>query len=104
MAASIRPSVSRWIFDHLLWDTAGPERKGLLGGLWAARKLLLALTGAALLTWQEWVKHHPPEIAIVAVIHFVFVSGAIALTVWTWHWLRRTDTKSQASRGKRSRD
>ena len=32
-----------------------------------------ALSGSeAFLAWREWVKHHPPEIVIVALIHFVF--------------------------------
>jgi len=58
------------------------------------RKLLLALVGSALLTWQEWVERHPPEIAIVALIHFVFVLAAIALLVYMGQWLSRSLGKS----------
>jgi hypothetical protein len=43
----------------------------------------------ALLTWQEWVEHHPPEIAIVAVLHLVFAFTAIALLVYARQWFRR---------------
>ncbi len=66
----------------MLWDTAGSSRGGFLGSLWAARKLLIAVLGSAVLTWLEWLKHHPPEIAIIAVIHFVFVLAAVAVVVW----------------------
>ena len=83
----------RWIIDHLLWDTSGTAREGLWGALWATRKLLVALAGAALLTWWEWVEHHPPEIALAAVIHFVFVLAAIALVVHVGRWLSRGDKK-----------
>ena len=44
-------------------------------------RIFVAAVGAALLTWIEWVKHHPPEIAVVALMHFVFVLVAIALLV-----------------------
>src|ERR1039458_5134764 len=65
MAAPIHRRIARWIIDHLLWDTSGTVREGFWGGLWAARKLLVAVAGAALLTWREWVEHHPPEIVLV---------------------------------------
>lgn len=90
VAAPIRRKITRWIFDHLLWDNAGPMRQGFWGGLWAVRKLLVALAGATLLTWREWVEHKPPEIAIVALIHFVFVLAAIALLIYTWQWFSRS--------------
>ena len=88
MAASLYRRIGRWIVDDLLWDTSGAPREGVWRGVWAARKLLLAVALAALLTWREWVKHHPPEIAIVAVIHLVFVLIAISLVVLMWQWLR----------------
>jgi hypothetical protein len=90
MAVPIHRKITRWIIDHLLWDTAGTAREGFLGGLWAARKLLVAVAGAVLLTWREWVEHHPPEIAVVALIHFVFVLAAIALVVQIGRWFGRS--------------
>jgi hypothetical protein len=66
VVAPIHRRITRWIIDHLLWD---------------ARKLLLAVAGSALLTYSEWVQHHPPEIALMALIHFVFVLAAIAVIV-----------------------
>jgi hypothetical protein len=74
--------ISRWIFDHLLWDTGGIARQGFWGGLWATRKLIIALAGSALLDWMEWVEHHPPEMVIVVLVHFVLVLGVIALFVY----------------------
>jgi membrane-anchored protein YejM (alkaline phosphatase superfamily) len=78
-----------------LWDTAGTAREGLWAWLWATRRLLLALAGSAWLTWQEWVKHHPPEIAIVAVLHFSFVLIAIALLVYAGQWFSCGNQKPQ---------
>jgi hypothetical protein len=94
VAIPIHRKITRWIIDHLLWDTTGSARAGFRGGLWAARKLLAAVAGATLLTWWEWVEHHPPEIAIVALIHFVFVLAAIALCVYIWGWFKRSDKAS----------
>jgi hypothetical protein len=89
MAVPVHRKIASWIFDHLLWDTSGTARDGLWGGLWAARKLLVAMAGAAWLTWQEGVKHHPPEIVIVALIHFIFVLAAMALLVYLWQFFSR---------------
>jgi hypothetical protein len=75
-------TITAWMFSHLLWDTAGSTRRGFLGALWALRKLLVALAAAAVLTWREWVEHHPPEIALIAVIHFIFVFALIAALVY----------------------
>jgi len=86
--------ITRWIIDHLLWDTTGTAHEGFRGGLWATRKLFVAFAGAALLTWWEWVEHHPPEIAVVALIHFVFVLAAIALAVHIGRWFSRSDKRS----------
>jgi hypothetical protein len=86
--------VARWISDHLLWDASVAARRGAGRGLWATRKLLVALAVAALLTWREWVEHHPSEIAIVAAFHFVFVLAVIALLVYTGQWLSRSYNKS----------
>ena len=84
----------RWIIDHVLWDTGATERKGVWGWLWPRWKLFVAAVGAALMTWLEWVKHHPSEIAVVALIHFAFVLIAIALFVHVARWFRRGYGKS----------
>lgn len=82
MAAPLHQRIASWIFHHLLWDTGGTQREGFWGGLRAARKLIAALALSALLTWREWVEHHPPEIAIAELIHFVFASALIAFFVF----------------------
>ena len=94
MAAQIHRKIPRWIIDNLVWDTAGAARGGFRGGLWATRKLFIAAAGAALLTWWESVEHHPPAIAVVALIHFVFVLAAIALFVHIGRWFSRSDKES----------
>jgi hypothetical protein len=81
--------VHQWIFSHMIWDTAGAAGEGSWRTFWAVRKLLLAILGAVLLTWVEWVEHHPPEIALIAVIHFVFVFSAIGAVVYIRARLRR---------------
>jgi hypothetical protein len=79
-----------WIFSHLLWDTTNSTRRGFRGALWALRKLLVALATAAVLTWREWVEHHPREIALIAVIHLLFVFALIALLVYARKaWARK---------------
>jgi len=77
------------MMDHLFWDAGEPAREGFRGGLWAARKLLVALVGAALLTWWEWEERHPQDIAVTALIHFVFVLSVLAMLVPIGRWLRR---------------
>jgi hypothetical protein len=94
MAVSIHRRITRWIIRHLLWDANGTAREGFWGGVWATRKLSIAVAGSALLTWREWVEHHPPEIAVVALIHFVFVLAAMAIAVHLWRWFNRSDSNS----------
>lgn len=53
MVAPFRGKTTRWIVDHLLWDTTGTPREGFWGGLWATRKVVAAVLGSALLTWRE---------------------------------------------------
>ena len=74
-----------------------PALKATAGrGLWATRKLLLALAGSGVLTWWEWVEHHPPQIVIVALVHFVFLFAVIALLVYVGLWFRaRRSTTSR---------
>jgi hypothetical protein len=75
-------TITAWMISHLVWDTAGSTLQGFLGVLWALRKLLIALAVSAVLTWREWVEHRPSEIALLAVIHFIFVFALIALLVY----------------------
>jgi hypothetical protein len=94
MPARIYRHITRWIISHLLWDTSGSAREGSGAWLWPASRLFAAVAGAALLTWREWVEHHPPEIAIVTLIHFVFVLVAIALIVHIGRWFSRSNKRS----------
>jgi hypothetical protein len=94
VAAPIGRKIARWIFDQLLWDTAGAAPQGFRRGVWATRKLLIALAGSEALDWMEWVEHHPPEMAIIVVIHFVFVLAAIALCVYVWQSVSRRKSLS----------
>jgi hypothetical protein len=96
MAVTTHRKIMRWMLDHMLWDTAGAEGRGFWPGLWASRKLLLALAGSGVLTWWEWVEHHPPEIVIVTLVHFVFLFAVIALLVYVGLWFRaRRSTTSR---------
>jgi hypothetical protein len=95
MAEPILRSLKSWVVDHVLWDRSGKSIQGLSGAFWALRKVLVALLVSAVMTWQEWVKHHPPEIAIIAVIHFAFVLVAVALLVYAGHYFPRGNGKSQ---------
>jgi hypothetical protein len=97
MAVPIHRKIARWIFDSLLWDTAGTEPQGFWRRLWATRKLVVAVMGSAVLTWREWVEHHPPEIVLLALIHFVFVLAAIAVLVFVWQWFGRRDRAPSGS-------
>ena len=90
MTLPVHRKITGWIFDHLLWDNTGAAPQGFRRVLWATRKLLIALVASGVLTWREWVGHHPPEIAIVAVIHFVFVLAVIALLIYFGQWFRVT--------------
>jgi membrane protein YdbS with pleckstrin-like domain len=71
-----------WVGHHLLWDTTDTTLLGIWKVSWATRKLIVAIMGAALLTWLEWIEHHPPAIVIIALIHFVFVFAVIDLVVY----------------------
>ena len=101
MAAPLHKRITGWIFDHLLWDAAGSGRQGFWGGLWATRKLVTALALSAFLTWREWVEHHPPETAIVELIHFVFVLAVIALFVYIGQLFSRRGGNSPREQEKR---
>jgi multisubunit Na+/H+ antiporter MnhB subunit len=51
--------------------------------------LLVALVLSGLLTWLEWVEHRPPDIALVALVHFVVVLAAVAIVTYLVRRLRR---------------
>ena len=70
------------MIDHVLWDTTGTPREGFRRAMWATRKLSIVVAIAALLTWVEWVEHHPPDIVVVVLLHFVFAFAAVALVVY----------------------
>ncbi len=78
MSEPIPRAIARWVMGNLLWDTSGRGRGGVWGAVWPARKVALALAGSAVLDWMEWEEHHPPEMAVVALLHFVLVLAAIA--------------------------
>jgi hypothetical protein len=69
---------------------AGRARKGF----WRWWKLYVALIVAAILTWGEWVKHHPPAIVLIGLIHFVLVFAAIALLAQVARWFSRRSERS----------
>lgn len=75
-----------WLLHRLIWDTEGG-----LSGLWPARKVVAALLLSALLTWGEWVKHRPPQIALIALIHFVLILAIVAGVVYAQEWMRRRE-------------
>lgn len=86
--------ISRWMVENLLWDTRGVPAGRSWRSIWALRKLLVAVAVAAVLTWEEWLKHHPPEIVLIAFIHLIFVLAAIAVLVAIFRWLRRSPSPS----------
>lgn len=78
----------RWIFDHVLWDAAGTPSAGVQRVLWATRKVLIALALSAGLDWMEWALHHPPDMAVVVLMHFLFALAIVALSTFVWQRLR----------------
>jgi len=86
MPAPIYRRLALWIFNHLLWDSASPSHGRLWPALWATRKLLAAVALSSLLTWRELVEHHPPDVAFIVIMHFVFVLAVIALFVYIGQW------------------
>ena len=82
-----------WIFDQLLWDTAGSARSGFAGAAWATRKVLMAAAAAVFLTWREWPHLHPAQIMLAALMHFAFILTAIGLLVYSLQRLGRAEKK-----------
>jgi len=94
---SLANRLARWFYRNLLWDATATLGPGWSRFLWATRKLSLAGMLAALLTWREWVEHHPPEIALIAGIHFVFVMIVLAFLIRGWQWVSRGFKKTPTS-------
>jgi hypothetical protein len=90
MPAPIHTKLAHWIADQF-WDTTGPAREGFWGRLHPAWKLITAIFGSALLDWVEWAEHHPPNMAIIALIHFAFVVIAISIVIHVVRWLRPSE-------------
>jgi len=86
-------TITSWTFSHMLGDAGDNPRQGFLGTLWALRKLLVALAASIVLTWREWVEHHPLEIALIATMHFVFVFALIGLLVYGAQRIRKRAVK-----------
>ena len=55
-----------------------------LRSLVSPRILLTALVVSALLDYMEWVEHHPPVMAVIIVLHFVFVWVVLAIIMLLW--------------------
>jgi hypothetical protein len=45
---------------------------------------LIALAVSVVLDYMEWVEHHPPLMAIIALLHFVFAWVVLAVVVLAW--------------------
>ena len=82
-----------WIFDTLLWDTAGSARSGFTEVLWATRKVVMAAAAAGFLSWREWVEYEPRQIMLAALMHFLFVLTAIGFLVYSLQRFGRADKK-----------
>lgn len=48
------------------------------------RTLLIALAISAVLDYIEWVEHHPPAIAVIVVLHFLFAWVVVAIVAYAW--------------------
>lgn len=95
MTVPVHGRARRWIVDPIVGDTTDIARRGFWGRLRAEWKFFAAVAVTALLTWREWVDHHPPEIALAALIHFVFAWLAVAIAVHTARWFSRGNRKSR---------
>ena len=66
-----------------------------LGRYWCCdSETLHRCRGSGFADLVEWVKHHPPQIAVVALIHFVFVLAAVALAVHVGRWFSSSNKRS----------
>ena len=78
MVEPFHRKILRRITDLLLWDTSATPTQGTWEWLSAKWRPIVAFAASALLTWQEWAKNHPPEIVLIAFIHFLFVLVVLA--------------------------
>jgi len=60
-----------------------------LRSLLSPRLLLIALAVSAVLDYTEWVEHHPPVMAVIAVLHFVFAWVVLAIAMLAWRRFSR---------------
>lgn len=81
-------SLGRRMFDAVAWD-GPPTTDDSLGRIVALRRPLIALVASTWLTVMEWRINRPPEIALIAVLHFVVVLLVIALVVHFFRWIAR---------------
>ena len=88
MTVTTPRKILRWMLDHMLWDTAGRRRQGILAGPVGDTETSDCFRGIGCADWWEWVEHHPPDMVFVAIIHFVFVFLLVALLVYLGQWLR----------------
>jgi hypothetical protein len=51
---------------------------------WSTLILLTAVAGSMLLDYVEWIKHHPPHLAISVLLHFLFIWAATAFGLFAW--------------------
>ncbi len=57
--------------------------------MWSYRTVGAALILSALLDWLEWSLHRPPNMAVIAVIHFAFALIVVAVVTKMTQWFRR---------------
>jgi hypothetical protein len=73
-----------WLVNNVVWDVSpGADHLSFSRRFWAARKIMLIVAITTILTWREWVEHHPPEIVIVTVLHFIVVFSLITTAVFS---------------------
>jgi hypothetical protein len=89
MTVPVHGKIRRWIIDPVFANTTAGRRLSSSGRMRAEWKLFAVVAVTALLTWREWVEHHPPEIALIALIHLVFVWVGVAIIVHVVQWLSR---------------
>jgi hypothetical protein len=85
---------ARWIYQNLLWDPSVHTDSAVPRMIWGVRKLALGVLVAAILTWREWIEHHPPEIALIAGIHFLLVMSVLAVLIGSIRLFQRTRKKN----------
>ena len=69
-------------------QSSGLINPTFLQSLLSRRIVLIALAVSVVLDYMEWVEHHPPVMAIIVVLHFLFVWVPLAIVVWIWRRFR----------------